>query len=167
MDNYAKWLEILSVGNPLTSTSIHALKELFSHFCVPEKNFSDNGIQFTGSEFRNFCRSLSVKHVTTPPYHPRSNGQAERSVDTFKRALKKNNGLDTEQQFLSIYRITPNPNTISGKSPAELMFSRKIRSVFDRLLPVRKKKKKNYSNDKNCKITEYTQSITGPETRYF
>ena len=59
-------------------------------------------------------------------------------------ALKKTNGLDTEessiQQFLSVYRITPNPNTISGKSPAELMFSWKICSVFHRLLPVRKKK---------------------------
>ena len=55
------------------------------------------------------------------------NGQAERFVDTFKRALKKNNGLDTEegsiQQFLRVYRITVNPNTISGKSPAKLMFS--------------------------------------------
>ena len=79
-----------------------------------------------GSEFRKFCRSLSVEHVTTPPYHPRSNRQAEMFVDTFTRALKKNNDLDMEessnQRFVSVYRITPNPNTISGKSPAELIF---------------------------------------------
>ena len=37
------------------------------------------------------------------------------------------------QRFLSIYRITPNPNTISGKSPSELMISQKIRFVSDRL----------------------------------
>ena len=83
-----------------------------------------------GSEFRNFCRSLSVEHVTTLPCHLGSNEQAKRFVDTFKRTLKKNNGLDMEessiQQFLSVYRITPNPNTILGKSPAELMFSQKI-----------------------------------------
>ena len=37
--------------------------------------------------------------------------------------------------FLSVYRITPNPNTNAGLSPAELMFALKIRSVFDRILP--------------------------------
>ena len=91
-------------------------------------------------------------------------------VDTFKRALKKNNGLDTEessiQQFLSVYRITPNPNTIPGKTPAKLMFSQKIWSVFDRLLPVRKKKK-IYSNNKNFKNTKYTPKYFRPGDKVF
>ena len=65
---------------------IHAL---FSRFGVPEKLVSDNGTQFMGSEFRNFCRSLSVEHVTTPPYHPWSNEQAEKFVDTFKKGIKE------------------------------------------------------------------------------
>ena len=80
-----KWPEI-ECQRPTTTTRIHALKELFSHFGMPEKIVSDNGTQFTGSEFRYFCRSLSVEHVTTHPYHPRSNGQVKRFVDTFKRA---------------------------------------------------------------------------------
>ena len=66
---------------------------------------------------------VNFEHVTTLPYHSRSNGQAESFIDTFKMALKKNNGHDAEessiQQFLSVYRITPNPNTISRKSPVE------------------------------------------------
>ena len=72
----------------------------------------------------------------------------------------KNNGLDTEEssihQFLREYWILPNPNTISGKSPTELMFSRKIRSVFDRLLPIWKKKI-IYSNNKDFKNTIYSK----------
>ena len=44
---------------------------------------------FTGSEFKVYCNSLAIEHITTPTYNPRSNGQAERFVDTFKRALKK------------------------------------------------------------------------------
>ena len=39
----------------------------------------------------------------------------ERFIDVFKRAIKKANGIKTEneelKEFLSIYRITPNPNT--------------------------------------------------------
>ena len=78
-------------------------------------------------------------------YHPRSNGQAERFVDTLKRALKKPPGTSTDkalQQFLQVNRITPNPNTSLAVSPAETMFARKIRSVFDKLLPKQNKLRK-------------------------
>ena len=105
---------------------------------------------FTGREFKEFCTSLSIDHVKTAVYHPRSNGQAEKFVDTFKRALRKNQDMVTNersiQKFLAVYRITPNPNTNSGLSPAELMFARKIRSVFDRLLPSLTKKTAKIEN---------------------
>ena len=56
----------------------------------------------------------------------------ERLIEIFKKAIKKSNRFETEneelQEFLSIYRITPNPNTNANMSPAELMFARKIRS---------------------------------------
>lgn len=143
VDSYSKWPEIFKCKRPTASVTKDFLTELFARFGVPEKIVTDNGTQFTGSEFKTFCKTLGIDHITTSPYHPRSNGQAERFVDTFKRALKKTNGTNTDdgniQQFLSIYRITPNPNAISGMSPAELMFARKIRSVFNRLLPDRKK----------------------------
>ena len=104
---------------------------------------------FTVSEFK-VCDSLAIEHITTPTYNPRSNGQAERFVDTFKRALKKAKGFDTEekniQTFLMVYRITPNQNIKNvNLSPAEIMYARKIHSVFDRLLPNRKK---NYTKIK-------------------
>ena len=109
---------------------------------------SDNGMQFTGREFKNFCTSLSIDHITTTVYHPRSNRRAERFVDTLKKALRKNQGMDTDersmQKFLAVYRIIPNLNRNSGLSPTELMFARKIRSVSDRLWPSPTKKK-------NCK----------------
>ena len=38
-----------------------------------------------------------------------------------------------------VYRITPNQNTKGNLSPAEIVYTRKIHSVFDRLLPNRKK----------------------------
>ena len=77
-------------------------------------------------------------------YHPRSNGQAEKFVDTFKRALRKNQGMNTIersiQKYLAVYRITTNLNMGSVLLPAELMFVRRIYSVFNRLLPSLAKK---------------------------
>ena len=105
--------------------TINFLHEIFARFGVPDTIVSDNGTQFTASEFRVFCKSLAIKHITTPLYQRRSNGQAECYVSTFKRALKMSKGVEADkemlQQFLSIFRMTPNPNTVSGMLPAELI----------------------------------------------
>ena len=139
VDSFTKWQEVFKCKQPTSTSTIDALRLLFSHFGVPETIVSENGTQFTSKEFEQFCKALSIEHLTTAIYHPRSNSLAERFVDTFKRALKKNQGMDTDEKslenFLSVYRITPNLNTNAGSSPAELMFTRKIRSVFDRILP--------------------------------
>ena len=66
----------------------------------------------------------------------------ERFIDVFKRAIKKANGIETEneelQEFLSIYQITPNPNTNANISPIELVFTKKIRSIFDKWITLKK-----------------------------
>lgn len=38
-------------------------------------------------------------------------------------------------RFTWVYRLTPNRRTNSELSPAELLFTRKIKSLFDKLLP--------------------------------
>ena len=70
---------------------------------------------------------------------------------SLKRALKNALGTSTDralQQFLQVYRITPNPNTPMGRSPAETMFARKVKSVFDKLIPQQAKFKKTVSPHK-------------------
>ena len=72
-------------------------------------------------------------------------------MDTLKRALKKALGTLTDralQLFRQVYRITPNPYTPMGRSPAEIMFSRKIKSVFDKFIPRQAKFKKTVSPHK-------------------
>lgn len=44
---------------------------------------SDNGSEFKGV-FKDLCEELRVRHHTTLPYHPQSNGLAERFVRTVK-----------------------------------------------------------------------------------
>ena len=118
--------------------TVKFLHELFSRFGLVDCIVTDNGTQFTSHEFKDFCQSFLIEHITTAPFHPRSNGQAERFVDTFKRALRKARGTPTDtaiHQFLQVYRVTPNSSAPSAKTPAEGMFARKVKSVFDKFIP--------------------------------
>ncbi|XP_055543422.1 uncharacterized protein LOC129728972 [Wyeomyia smithii] len=72
------------------------------------------------------------------PYHPSTNGQVERYVQTFKQKLKALK-CPTSQFNLEIgnilltYRKMLHPST--GQSPSMLMFGRQIRSRIDLMLP--------------------------------
>ena len=93
---------------------------------------SDNGTCFTSDLFKTFLKKNGVKHVCSAPYHPSSNGLAERAVQVLKRGLKKMAGGTIEtrvSRLLAAYRVTPHSTT--GVSPAELMFNRKVRTRFD------------------------------------
>ena len=100
---------------------------LFSCFGLPDIIVTDNGSQFTSDQFKTFCNTNGLRHVRVAPYHPSSNGKAERFVKTFKRAFS---ALDNEkdpvkrvQQFLFSYRNIPHSTT--GVSLAEQTIERK------------------------------------------
>lgn len=139
VDAHSKWPEVFATSTITTTYTIDILTSLFSRFGNPETIVSDNGTQFTSAAFQQFCKERGIQHTRTAPYHPQSNGQAERFVDTFKRALKKLEGGDTSTKqldsFLSTYRATPNRSALDGKCPSELFIGRRIRTTLDLLLP--------------------------------
>ncbi|PIO76257.1 integrase core domain protein [Teladorsagia circumcincta] len=114
VDAYSKWPEILQVCSISTSATIKAMKRIFAQFGNPQTLVTDNGTQFTSTMSVEFCRQRGIRHIRSPPFHPQSNGQAERFVDTFERGLAKlkREGPSTEalQDFLMAYRATPCPS---------------------------------------------------------
>ena len=67
------------------------LRSLFASHGLPLQIVSDNGPQFVSAEFAEFLERNGVKHVRCAPYHPASNGLAERFLRTFKEAMKAGN----------------------------------------------------------------------------
>ncbi|XP_058828543.1 uncharacterized protein K02A2.6-like [Topomyia yanbarensis] len=135
-----KWPEIVQTRSITTAVTIKIIRELFARLGMPETLVSDNGSQFTSAEFQSYCTDNGIEHLTTAPFHPQSNGQAERFVDTFKRSIKKiKEGRATMREalstFLLTYRSTPCFSSPDGKSPAEVMFGRPIRTSLDLLRP--------------------------------
>ena len=133
VDSYSRWIDVHMVPSINTENTVQTLRQIFSIHGLPEQLVSDNGPAFTSHEFKEFIQNNGIQHSLTAPYDPRSNGLAERAVQTFKTAMKKMEGPLLEQipRFLLQYRITP--QTTTGQSPAELLMGRKLRTIFDLL----------------------------------
>ena len=138
VDAHSKWPEVFTMTTTTASKTITKLRETFGRFGLPEQLVLDNGPQFTSEEFETFLRANGVKHICSSPYHPASNGAAERVVQVVKQALKA--GLHdsvplekTLSTFLLQYRATPHATT--GVSPSLLLIGRNPRTHLDLLKP--------------------------------
>ena len=92
VDARTEWLEIPQMQKADTCSTIALLKQQFSQHGLPKTLVPDNRSQFTSEKFHHFCSSCCILHVQSLPYHPQSNGQAERLVNTFKHDLLKAKG---------------------------------------------------------------------------
>ncbi|XP_058975615.1 uncharacterized protein K02A2.6-like [Musca domestica] len=166
IDSYSKYPVIYETTTTTTYATLKMLNEYCALFGNPEQLVSDNGTQFCSEQFEKWCSKKGIKHTRTVRFHPSSNGQAERFVDTLKRALKKLEGEETPteslQTFLEVYRSTPNPNAPEGKSPAESFIGRKMRTVFDVL---RKQQSPEYNV--NHKMEQQYNTKHGTKNREF
>ncbi|XP_039396848.1 uncharacterized protein K02A2.6-like, partial [Mauremys reevesii] len=133
VDAHSKWPEVFIMQSTTAESTIQKLRGLFSRFGLPEQLVSDNGPQFVSQEFQNFMKANGIHHITSAPYHPSTNGLAERFVQTMKNALKSAKGQHSIQKrldtFLLSYRNTPHATTQA--SPAFLMMGRQLRTCFD------------------------------------
>ncbi|XP_078264207.1 di-N-acetylchitobiase-like [Rhinoraja longicauda] len=86
-------------------------------------------------KFAKFMKANGIRHVKCVPYHPVTNGLAERAVQTVKAALCKMLGpLQTHvARFLISYPSTPQTSTT--QTPAEMLMKRKIRTRFSIAVP--------------------------------
>lgn len=138
IDSYSKWPEVFEITNIGATRTIEVFKGLFCRFRYPAHLVTDNGPTFTSLEFESFCKNINVKHTFSPPYHPATNGAAERFVETFKSHVKKikesgNTLTSAINLFLFDYRSMP--HSITGVTPAKLMLGREFRSRFTMLRP--------------------------------
>lgn len=61
------------------------INNLFSTFGLPRTILSDNDAKIVSLNFLQFCQANGIQYVTSPICHPCSNGQAENSVETWKK----------------------------------------------------------------------------------
>ena len=132
------WTQLMMTDTMAEKT----LAVLYGWFCeqtgFPTTLVSDNGPQFTAGMFKEKMAKWGVTHKLTPPYHPASNGLAERAVGLVKDKLKKMDVSPTPTALYvglkyinRIHGLPPHAST--GICPYELVSQGPLHSMFPQL----------------------------------
>ena len=88
-----------------------SLQYLRRRFINAHQEWTDNGTQFTASNFFEFCRKNNIKKSSSAPNYPMSHGRAERMVDIFERSLTKMSNGGTMEQLVNKF-LRKNPSRV-------------------------------------------------------
>ncbi len=130
-DKFSGWVDCYDLKKGNSSFTVKAsLVRWFTCMGVPNRLTTDNGPQFKGEDFAQFCKDWGIHHDPSSPYHHIANGYAESAVNVMKGIIKKTcPGHSTQcAEFWSAlleYRNTPRSD---GLSPAERLFGRAMRT---------------------------------------
>ena len=158
IDECSRWPEAI-ILNKSTSTGaiIKHLLNIFATHGIPSTLVTDNGPQFVSQDFKKFCLEYGIYHRRVTPYWPQANSEIERFFRTLKKTLtavtvEGKNWKNELFRFLLAYRTTPHSTT--GKSPAQLLMHRELRtkipSIRERIKP-RKEIREAMQNDRKHK----------------
>ena len=102
------------------------IKHVFAHFGLPTKIISDRDPRFTSKFIREICRITGIERNPSTAYHPRTDGQSERTnqwLETYLRFRHRSSIRRTGRQHLPIAQFTHNnwPSDTTRKSPFFLL----------------------------------------------
>lgn len=126
VDYLSKWIEMVKLKSKSAPEIVNILQGIFSIHGIPEIVVADN-VPFNSYICKKFAEEWNFKFVYSSPMYPKSNGAAERAVQTCKNILKKcKEGGKSVYVALLEYRNMPIYNL--NMSPAQILFSRMLRT---------------------------------------
>lgn len=89
IDDFSRvsYVEILDNERAVTSKGFlsRAVEWFAKHGVRIDRVMTDNGVGYVSHEYAAMCRALQIKHIRTKPYTPKTNGKAERFIQTLLR----------------------------------------------------------------------------------
>ena len=127
-DYFSRYPAVIELQRTTTADVADATKKIFSLLGIPREIVSDNGPQYL-TKYDEFCTSWGIRHTTSSPRYPQSNGFIERQVRYIKsiirKCLKSHDDLD-----MVLLNIRPTPLDAHLPRLAELMFGRPIQTAL-------------------------------------
>ena len=114
-----------------TTATIDRFLRAFQQVGVPRRLRTDGGPQFSSAEFSEFTKTWGIKHELSSPHNAQSNGHAESHVKALKNLIAKtgHGGTKLSQDYIKGIIEMRNTPRADGKSPAEVLLGRPMRSV--------------------------------------
>ena len=155
VDYFSGYTEVTRLNNESAKCVIDNIKKIFSHNGIPKEVMSDNGPQYTSYKFVDFARNWDFIHNSSSPHYPKSNGLAERTVQTVKRLMKKA-FISNEDPYLALLNLNSTPKK-NGLSPMQLMFNRTVRTTLPSISV--------FSNCKDLPLLDDRKEVKGREIK--
>ena len=96
VDHFTKYVQVFLTKNHMARTTARVLYNNYSSvFSFAKRLMSDQGTEFCGKVIAAMCSLLGVEKIWTTPYHPQTNGLAERVHQTLQCMKGK---LDLEKR---------------------------------------------------------------------
>ena len=131
VDYFSRFFEVRFLTHTSSARTINCLEDIFAVHGLPVSLKTDNAPNLTSAEIKDYLRDCGIRHHTSIPLWPQSNGEVEQQNRSLLKYLKivhsQGRNMRTElHKFLFAYRTTPHSTT--GMAPAEMLFRRRIRS---------------------------------------
>jgi len=88
IDKFSKWIEARPITNIRSEQAVLFFTDIIHRFGIPNVIITDNGTQFTGKKFLDFCDRHHIHVNWSAVAHPRTNGQVERANGMILQGLK-------------------------------------------------------------------------------
>ncbi|XP_061176104.1 uncharacterized protein LOC133185059 [Saccostrea echinata] len=131
VDFATRYPEAIALKGIDTERVAEALVDVFCRVGVPKEMLTDMGSQFTSELMTEVSRLLSIRQLTTTPYHPMCNGLVERFNGTLKQILRRlcaERPTDWDKYLsASLFAYRDAPQESLGFSPFELVYGHEVR----------------------------------------
>ncbi|MCG8048362.1 MAG: DDE-type integrase/transposase/recombinase [Candidatus Thiodiazotropha taylori] len=139
VDYYSRWYEIALLKTITSSKIINCLNKMFCTHGLPLSVTCDNAPQLVSEEMKDYLKHNGIQQHLVTPYYAQANGEVERQNRSLLKAIKtlqieKGDWRKELDKYLLSYRATP--HSCTQKSPAEMMFKRKIRTKLPYLVDI-------------------------------
>lgn len=128
-DYHSNFIEVDELRNTTSGEVIKRLKAHFARHGSPETVISDNGTQFSSSEFKAFAEEWGFTHETISPGNSQANGAAEAAVKTVKRMLRKS-AATGDDIYKALLHSRNTPTEGMETCPAQRLLGRRTRSML-------------------------------------
>jgi transposase InsO family protein len=88
IDKFSKWIEVRPLNSIRSEQAVAFFTNIIHRFGVPNSIITNNGTQFTGRKFLDFCEDHHIQVDWAAVAHPMTNGQVERANGMILQGLK-------------------------------------------------------------------------------